>query len=86
MAARCPHADVRFCPLYIASHTGTGLGCDDGELQEGICAVARGLSYQANVELLRIKASGLVERAEWAAAAEAMNAQRARNLRLNGIH
>lgn len=85
---RCPHAaDVQFCPLYIASHTGKHIGCDDGHLGEGYCAVDRRLmSYKAEVERVRVVCPGLVEMAEWNEAAERTRAQRARNLRLNGIH
>ena len=48
--SKCPHDRVEQCPLYIASHTGHGLGCDDGRLEEG-CAVERGLmDYDEAVE------------------------------------
>ncbi len=85
----CPHADVQFCPLYIASHGidgHFGMGCDDGRLDEGGCAVERGQDYAASVAELRAKAPravALIEFAEWAATARD---QQRRNLTLNGIH
>lgn len=85
---RCLHDDVRFCPLYHACHEpgAVDLGCDDGELHTGVCAVARGLSYERNIEHLRVRCPGLVEQLEWRHQAELMRTQRTRNLRLNGIH
>ena len=82
---RCPHADIQFCPLYVASH-GTGYGCDDGQLGDGHCAVHRGLNYAAEVELIRVNCPGVVERCEWRQALAERAVLRARNLRLNGIH
>lgn len=86
MSRRCPHADVQHCPLYHAAHIGNGLGCDDGRLEEQSCAVARGMSYEQNRELLRVKEPGLVERCEWNETAAARRMQMTRNLRMNGIH
>lgn len=65
--AKCPHANVQFCPLYLAAHMGGSLGCDDGRIEDphGSCGVARGVSYQRNVELLRVRHPGLVEQCEW---------------------
>lgn len=83
---RCPHADKRFCPLYIASHMPDVAGCDDGRLDEGGCAVLRGMSYLEKVERLRVTHPRLVEPLERRAAAEAMAAQIQRNMALNGIH
>jgi hypothetical protein len=39
----CPH-DTATCPLYLASHTGFGVGCVHGDWQHG-CAVDRGADY-----------------------------------------
>lgn len=85
MRKGCPHADIRFFPLYIAAH-GTGFGCADDQLAEGGCAVDRGMSYAAEFELIRVKCPGLIEDAQWREAIETGKAQRARNHRLNGIH
>lgn len=81
----CPHKDVRFCPLYVASH-GEGFGCDDGQLGSGECAVSRGMVYAQQVELIRVHCPGLVERLQWNEEGEKMRDQRSRNLRLAGIH
>lgn len=84
--AKCPHKEVRFCPLYIAAHTAAGLGCDDGKMGDGHCAVARGLSYVGAVRKIVAKLPCLAEQAKWAESAEQATDQRRRNLRLNGIH
>lgn len=83
---RCPHRDVRFCPLYLAAHMGAGFGCDDGRLEEQACGVARDVSYAANLERLRIAVPGLVEQLQWQEDLVERAAQRAINLRRNGIH
>lgn len=86
IAHRCPHPDVRFCPLYIAAHWPGSFGCDDGRLGEGGCAVDRGLSYVGAVAALRAAQPRLVAEAEFAADHEALIAQRKRNMRAAGIH
>lgn len=86
--ADCPHADIRFCPLYLALHDAelVGLGCDDGRLGglEG-CAVARGLDYAPAVERLRARAPRLVAEAAFFEEAAAARAQRLRNMRAAGL-
>ena len=52
MSRSCPHAEIRFCPLYHAAHEGQGHGCDDGRCAEGGCAAVRGLDYAAAVARL----------------------------------
>lgn len=88
MLKRCPHQNVANCPLYIAAHGVPGLGCDDGMIDHagGTCGVARAVSYERNVEMLRVKSPGLVEQCEWREQAARFNEQRNRNMRLNGIH
>lgn len=86
MKRRCPHDDVRFCPLYIAAHAGNAPSCDDGGMWDGGCAVDRGMSYARQVELLRVKCPGMVEQAAWSEDIDKRGAQRLRNLRQNGIH
>ena len=86
MMANCPHADTRFCPLYLAAHLPTGLGCDDGQLSGWEpCGVARGVSYAENVAKIRVLHLGLVEQLEWKQMAEERAAQRQRNLRAAGL-
>ena len=54
--AKCPHDNALDCPLYMASHTGSLRGCDDGRLDEGGCAVNRGMNYEdAEEEMYRPK-------------------------------
>jgi coenzyme F420-reducing hydrogenase delta subunit len=62
------------------------LGCDDGQLETGECATARRTSYQRNVEHLRVRCTGLVERLEFLEQGERAAKQRQLNMRLNGIH
>lgn len=86
MREGCPHADIRWCPLYHAAHEGWGLGCDDGGLGDGNCAVARGQDYARSIGKIRTLHPGYVERIEWNEDAEAIAQQRERNVRLNGVH
>lgn len=88
---KCPHKDIQFCPLYVASHGLNGLdgkyiGCDDGKLGDGLCGVDRGVCYSA--ELARMKAAHPAEVARLAFMADAAEgkAQRDRNMRRIGIH
>lgn len=64
---KCPHNDLRFCPLYIAAHEPFGDGCLDG--QEGYdngCAVDRGLlNYDAAVKRVRDRDPVMVGQCEW---------------------
>lgn len=86
--ARCPHADIRFCPLYVAAHGISEMGCDDGHLDSGECAVSRKLNYASAVARLAVDPEGfeVVARCEAAERMEQARQQRARNLRAAGIH
>jgi hypothetical protein len=86
LMARCPHRFILFCPLYVAAHMGEGLGCDDGKMDDGVCAVARGQSYVRSLELLRVKCPGLVETLEWKEAVDDRGQQIRRNVRAAGLH
>lgn len=86
MRPGCPHADIRWCPLYHAAHEAWGLGCDDGKIGNGGCAAARGMDYAKTVWKIRVLHPGYVEQIEWREQAEAIQQQRDRNVRLNGIH
>jgi hypothetical protein len=86
---RCPHDDIRFCPLYVAAHdAGTaGYSCDDAELgplPTG-CAVSRGYSYTDGIEGLMRVAPDLVRECRAAEAAAASQAQRERNMRVAAV-
>ena len=87
---KCPHANIIHCPLYLAAHIANAGGCDDGRLGEGGCAVDRGMNYRAGVEAFRAKYPREVAECEFAEAAAQAAAQadeqRARNMRLSGVH
>lgn len=82
----CPHKNITHCPLYHAAHHGGGIGCDDGQLGSGECAVARGMNYSDEVAKLLVRDARLVAQLEWDKQAEDQMAQRRRNLAINGIH
>lgn len=86
MTWRCPHGDVRWCPLYYASHEGDGCGCDDGNLEAGDCAVSRGLDYGVALAKLTAANPRLVAEVEWMRVLAERRAQVNRNMRLNGVH
>lgn len=92
MRRKCPHSNVQFCPLYVASHgvrgvDGKWLGCDDGKLGDGLRAVDRGMSYTYETAKVEAADPGLVAqlrfkeeaRREWAEA-ERRRVQRKRML------
>lgn len=70
--ARCPHVDIRHCPLYHGMHA-AGPSCFDGRLDEGGCAVKRGASYEGLLLALRIHNPLLVAECEWNADKDARN-------------
>lgn len=83
-AGRCPHADITGCPLYQAAHIPAlaHLGCDDGHLATGGCAVDRGVSYADRVrQMSRSFVQSLRDRADDIA----RRLQHARNLRAAGL-
>jgi transposase len=82
----CPHADIRFCPLYHAAHMGAGLGCDDGRLDEGGCGIDRGVDYAASVARLNVADPRLAPTLRFQEETEQFTAQRRRNMRALGIH
>lgn len=86
---RCPHAWIEYCPLYVGSHTGRGLGCVDGN-EDGplaLCRVGRGeIQYAEAVAKLRAVDPRLVAQCEWNESAAAIREQRARNMKLAGVH
>lgn len=86
--AGCPHKNIVHCPLYIASHDGDPRmnGCDDGRLDEGGCAVDRGMDYAVAVGRISGVDPRLVAQLRWNEEAEEFKAQRARNMRAAGIH
>lgn len=84
--SECPHACIEFCPLYVAAHECGGFGCDDGRLQEGGCAITRGLDYgQALAKLSQAKRALVLECAE-AENRQMKIEQRRRNMKNLNLH
>lgn len=84
--SKCPHPLVQYCPLYVAAHVGRGNSCDDGRLNEGGCAVDRGLDYAATLARLELDQFEMVARCQFAERRQASNDQRDRNMRAAGVH
>lgn len=82
----CPHPDVRFCPLYLAAHVPGAGGCDDGRLDEGGCAIERGMNYTVAKARLAVTQFRLVAESEFAERQVASTAQCIRNMRAAGVH
>lgn len=82
----CPHEDIRFCPLYHASHTAQGLGCDDGKLGHGSCGVSRALDYGALLAALITVSPQMVALCAFQENAEMSKQQRDRNMKAAGLH
>jgi hypothetical protein len=82
------HAECRFCPLYHAAHDPalSAWGCDDGRVDEGGCAVDRGMDYAEAVGRIAALAPRVVAELRWKEDAAASAAQRARNMRLLRIN
>jgi hypothetical protein len=85
MANGCPHTAAQFCPLYMASHLAIGVGCDDGRLEEGTCAVARGMKYGDEVAKVRAVDGKMTADLALAEIGSEIQKQRARNMRQAGI-
>lgn len=86
---RCPHEQIKYCPLYHAAHESTGgLHCVDADA-DGFngCAVDRGkLKYDQVYAGLNIAFPRIVADCEWVEAKELRGKQIDRNVRMNGIH
>lgn len=63
-----------------------GWGCDDGHLDEGPCAVSRGMHYATEVARASIVHAVIIEECRWAEHLAERKAQLSRNLRAAGIH
>lgn len=86
MAKRtCPHADIRFCPLYIEAHRASGLGCS--LVDPDHCDHAGARSYEAAIARLCHDPVGRDTVLTCAAgrSAEEARQQRKRNLRAAGL-
>lgn len=84
---KCPHADIRFCPLYHASHVGDGHGCDDGKAGgwDG-CGVSRAMDYGRLLADLARVSPEIIKLCAEAENAEMSRQQRARNMKAAGLH
>jgi len=85
MNRKCPHADIRDCPLYHAGHEAGLPTCIAGDWAYG-CLVEQGASYDGILVRLRGVEPKLVAVIEWNADARSRADQRARNMRAAGIH
>ena len=80
----CPHARVEFCPLYVISHDGIGLGCivARGEFE---CLVGTEMNYAEAVERLKAHDPRLAPTLAFKEDQAERIAQRKRNMRAMGI-
>lgn len=82
---KCPHEHIQYCPLYVESHNCRGLGCVDYMHKD--CRVARGAwNYTKAIDALREVDLPLVAKIQFSEIAFYCREQRARNMRLLGIH
>ncbi len=85
---RCPFpGGTKHCPLYSAAHDPRLLkhGCDDGRLDEGGCAVDRGMDFEAELAAVAKLDPVMVAGCYREARDEESREQRRRNLVVNGI-
>lgn len=83
--ADCPHARISHCPLFVESHNTRQLGCVDR--MDDDCQVVRGLmDYDEAVAKLEQVDPLVVAHCEYLERAFEKSQQRARNMRVNGIH
>lgn len=82
---KCPHSRIQFCPLYVESHNGRGLGCVDDVGKD--CKVDRGiLKYQDMLWAVEIVEPKLPALCKFNEEIFQRTEQRARNMKLNGVH
>lgn len=83
---KCPHERIEFCPLYVAAHEAGGLGCDDGRLAEGGCAVSRLLDYGKALARVSHENRELVMECAELESQHMKTEQRRRNMKNLGLH
>jgi hypothetical protein len=82
---RCPHDRIEHCPLYVESHNTRLMGCVDDVAEP--CVVERGKrKYEKLLANLSVADPRLIAMCRFSEEASKVREQRARNLRLNGIH
>lgn len=81
----CPHADIRFCPLYIAAHSAEGLGC--ALVDPDHCDSGSKAAYAARIAKLEQTITGrvLIEQCANAEEEAQWRAQRERNRKALGL-
>jgi len=65
MRRKCPHAHIVDCPLYHAMHVSYAPSCDSGRLDEGLCKVDLGASYDAILMAVQIFDMRIVAECQW---------------------
>jgi hypothetical protein len=83
--APCPHADIRFCPLYIAAHSTDGYGC--ALVDPDYCDSGSKAAYAKRIAALAETITGrvLIEHCANAEEEAAWRAQRKRNMKAAGL-
>ncbi len=84
----CPHkSEIRFCPLYVASHCATlvQLSCVD-RMDESKCGADWDRDFDERLARLRAASPEFVEEREDAFERHERSMQRARNMRLLRLH
>lgn len=65
MPRKCPHANIIHCPLYVAMHVAGTPSCFSTKLDEGLCKVDLGASYQALLANLNGFDLAIAAECEW---------------------
>jgi len=84
----CPHANLVYCPLYVASHDPrlAVFGCDDGKMTEdSLCAASRGLDFNGMLAALEAGNPLFIQSLAMRERNAAAQAQRVRNLQRSGL-
>ena len=84
---KCPHANIQYCPLYVASHDADGLGCITSGDGEFVCMVEQGtLDHADALGKLMAHDARMVETVRWNEQITNQTAQRKRNLSALGLN
>jgi hypothetical protein len=86
MSRKCPHAKIQYCPLYVGMHIVDGPSCISTKLDEGLCAVDLGASYEDLVAAFFRAHPAMFSEITLAERAYESGEQRNRNMRAAGIH
>ncbi len=87
---KCPHDRIQYCPLYIGMHIVGGPSCwpkNGSDPMDKGCAVEQGLAqYETLVSAFFRAHSAMFAEITLAERAYENGEQRARNMRLSGVH